>query len=224
MSVEVRPEQAGALLDHLTFVLDKNKSVNLTAIREEAEGVRLHIVDSLVALPEVDAALPGPMVDIGTGAGYPGIPLAIVSGRKTLLLDSVGKKVAVVDEFVRSAGLDVQIAAKKARAEELERSEHGRYAVVVARAVSELPALVELAAPLLMPDGVFLALKSQPEPAELERGDAVARIVGLKRVSTRTLSLPGGGELRTILAYRRVGRPRVSLPRRTGLAQSKPLA
>ncbi|TLM98209.1 MAG: 16S rRNA (guanine(527)-N(7))-methyltransferase RsmG, partial [Actinobacteria bacterium] len=218
------PQQAELLVAHALFVLDANERVNLTAIREPAEAIRLHIVDSLLALPEVVAAPSGSLIDMGTGAGYPGVPLAICSGRAATLLDSVGKKVKVLDEFVQQQLLSSQLKPVHLRAEEYATNHRGEYAVVVARAVSELPALIELARPFLKKGGVFVALKARPDDIERERGDRVAAQVGMERIGARTTSVPGGDDRREILTFRVSGGSSVALPRRVGLAQSKPLA
>lgn len=224
IGLSVGAEEARTLVAHLAFVLDRNKQVNLTAIKDEEQGLRLHVLDSLVPVQEMQACPEGPILDVGTGGGFPGLPLAIVARRNATLLDSVGKKVSAVDEFLAEQGLGAQIRVEKGRAEDFATTHSGEFAAVVARAVSQLPSLVELAAPLLKPGGCFVALKAAPDPEEVARGDAVARIVGLGAASVRGLTLPGGSEARTVLCYRRERDSSVSLPRRAGLAQRKPLA
>jgi 16S rRNA (guanine527-N7)-methyltransferase len=110
------------------------------------------------------------------------------------------------------------------RAEDLARGAGETFAAVVARAVAPLPSLVELASPLLIDDGLLIALKGRPETVEIASGVDAARTVGMKEVSRRTLTLPDGGEARTIFVYRKIERSRLNLPRRTGLAQNSPLA
>jgi 16S rRNA (guanine527-N7)-methyltransferase len=95
---------------------------------------------------------------------------------------------------------------------------------VIARAVAPLASLVELAAPLLSQNGLFIAMKAKCDEAELAAGRDVATIVGLEERSIRRLVLPDGGETRTIVSYVRTGVSRVTVPRRTGLAQHHPLA
>lgn len=208
---------------HLRFVLVANERVNLTAIRSPEEGLRLHVIDSLLALPEVEQSPDGPMLDIGSGGGFPGIPLALASGRRTTLMDSVSKKMTIVGEFLSESGLASQISTTAARAEKLGE-EPAAYMVVTARAVSELPALVELSSPLLLESGRLIAMKARLSGEELKRGDRVAAQCGMRRIGIRELTLPGGDEQRRIIVYERRGASRVRLPRREGLAQHKPLA
>lgn len=213
---------AAELLSHLEWVLETNKTHNLTAIQSMDAGIRLHVVDSVAALPEVQQAPDGEMLDIGTGGGFPGLPLALLSGRPVTLLDSVAKKVRLVGEYAQTRGLQVEIAAVRAEDFAIQKPRH--FAIVLARAVSQLPSIVELAAPLLARQGRFVALKGQLSEEELARGDKAARKCGLKRVSIRRFVLPGGSEERTILGYEKCSGPSIALPRRVGLAQKHPLA
>lgn len=216
--------QVSDLARYLNRVLEVNQSFNLTAIRDPAEAVRLHVMDSLSALPEVAAAPAGELVDIGSGAGFPGVPLAIVSGRPTVLVESIGKKARFVAEAAAELLARYRVEVELARAEEYSTRAPGRFAVATTRALSALPSVLELAAPLLQVGGVCVAMKGPLSPEELRRGDAAAEVLGLVRVSTRDLALWGGGEARCIAAYRKSGLPKVSLPREVGYAQKRPLA
>lgn len=211
-------------LQYLCAVLEANQRVNLTAIRELDEALRLHLEDSLSALPEVDEAPEGPLLDIGTGGGFPGVPLGIATGRPMVLADSVRKKVTVVDEILSRIAPELEYRVSSERVESLATLEPGAFAVVTARAVSELPALVELASPLLSDGGRLIAMKAQISSEEVERAMLVADMVAMVHVSTRSFSLPRGGEERTIVVFERRGKPAVRLPRRVGLAQNQPLA
>jgi 16S rRNA (guanine527-N7)-methyltransferase len=207
----------------LALVLEANATMNLTAIRDPEQAVILHVVDSLLAIPEIDGAPRGPLVDLGAGAGFPGVPLAIATGRSLTLVESVGKKARFLQSLVDDLGLDADVVS--ARAEEYAAGTSKKFAIVVARAVAGLPALVELAAPLLGEGGRFVAYKGEPAVDEIERGDKVAKMVGLERVSRREILLKDAGDARrTLIAYERVGQSKVRLPRRTGLAQNQPLA
>lgn len=211
------------LLDHLVWVQETNETVNLTAITDLQKGLLLHVFDSLTSLPELDASPSGTMLDIGSGGGFPGIPLALASGRATVLLDSVGKKAEAVRSFVHSRRLP-DIAVSKDRAEDHARTHPEEYAVVVGRAVSSLPSLAELAAPLLRERGTLIALKGLLDEEELRRGDSAASQVGLERTGVRRFTLGPGGPARSVVVYQKVSDPKIALPRRTGCAQKQPLA
>lgn len=212
------------LREHTRLVLEANKTTNLTRIAEWDEAMRLHVVDSLMCLPEINEAPKGSVVDIGSGAGYPGIPLAIVTGRRVVLLESINKKASFLEAAVRELRLGkVSVLAQRAEEAALLPENRGSYSIVVARAVTSLGSLVELASPFLASGGVLVALKGSPEEAELAAARRTAAHVGMSEASIRRAVLPEGGEQRTFVTYVRTGKPKIRLPRRTGLAQRNPL-
>lgn len=224
LGVEVDPRSCDLLLRHLKAVLRANKSFNLTTITSGERAVELHVVDSLVAVPDVIAAPAGRLADIGSGPGYPGIPLAIVCHRNTTLFESVTKKAVFLQQVVEDLALGDRIEVAARRSEELAEDQRGRYSVVTARALSSLPSLLELASPLLERGGQLIAYKAILDAHERGRGDDVAALLGFERVGERRVFLPGGGQERTIIRYQKIREPDISLPRRPGLAQRRPLA
>ncbi|MDR1775309.1 MAG: 16S rRNA (guanine(527)-N(7))-methyltransferase RsmG [Actinomycetes bacterium] len=223
-NIMLSDEQCAILQRHLNFVVETNTKIKLTAITRLDEGARKHVADSLLCLPEVDGAPAGPLLDLGSGGGYPGIPLAVATGRRVDLLDAVKKKMQIIQEFIDSeAALKESVRTLPYRAESWAEESPESYAAVVARAVAPLPSLVELAAPLMMDHGTFIGLKGKPSEDEIERGHRVADEVGLEYVSLREYTLSEGEE-RCVVCYRKVREPKRRLPRRTGLAQHRPLA
>ena len=227
--IDLDKEGVSFLECHLAYVLEANDAVRLTAIVEREEAERLHIIDSLLALPELVVAPPGPLLDIGSGGGYPGIPLAIASGRETDILDSVQKKARIIQIFLSEKQKEhdesiPHIQSLGLRAEELALERPAYYAAVVARAVASLPALVELATPLLRMGGPLIALKGRRDAEEVERGVKAAQKLGMQLKSERQYLLPVGGEKRSIVVFERIATAERELPRRPGKAQSRPLA
>jgi 16S rRNA (guanine527-N7)-methyltransferase len=221
LHLSMSEEALGLLARHARLVLAANETMSLTTISED-QFAGLHILDSLAALPYLDSAPDGAFADLGTGAGYPGIPLAIASGRPVVLVESVRKKAAFLQ--AAAAELCLKATVHPIRAEELALTSAGSFVAVVARALSALPSLVELAAPLLVEGGLLICLKGAPAPAELERGDRAALRCGMKRVCSEEISVPFVEGQRTIVVFRRSGRASVRLPRRPGMAQRQPLA
>lgn len=221
--IEVAEEQCELLARHLDLVLSYNERLNLTRITDPCEAAYLHVADSLLMRPAVDAAPRGVLLDMGTGAGFPGLPLAIVTGRKTVLADSVRKKVTAVDEFVRKLGLERRVTTEATRVEELARRRRGGFSVVTARAVAQSNVLVEYAAPLLCRGGCLVVAKARPSADEIAAADRAAKLCGMKRVSRETFELPEDRGHREVIVYERVGNPSVKLPRNTGMAQHHPL-
>lgn len=205
---------------HLELVLEANKKTNITRISSWDEGMFLHVQDSLLGLEELSEAPDGWYADIGTGAGYPGIPLAIETGRKTLLVDSVGKKTAILDSFIGELGLD-QVSTYTGRIEDLAREHPYEFTAITARALAQLSVLMELAAPLLQLGGRLICYKANPKPSELDHALSLQDTVGLKLVSDRSFVLDD--YQRRIVTFEKVKRESIQLPRKTGLAQKRPL-
>lgn len=217
--VTVSEAQALALAAHASLVRLANESMNLTRITDPEAMIQLHIADSLAFLPHIDA-LEGEGVDVGSGAGYPGIPLAILGHRLTLC-ESQKKKAAFLVAVAEELRLPVTVRAL--RAEELAVVAPGSADWVIFRAVSSLPSLVELASPLLKDAGRVVCLKGPLTREELSSGVTAAKLCGMKLTAQERYLLPQG-ESRTVIVFERVGRPATRLPRRPGMAQRHPLA
>ncbi len=221
--IEIPRSILAVLVSYLEAVLESNRNVNLTRITGPTQALRLHLLDSLSALPEVLSAPIGRICDIGTGAGFPGVPLALASGRECTLLDSVAKKANAVAAILVDLKIDDAFVISGERAEQHARVSGGHYSVVTARAVAPLASLVELSAPLLVLGGRLVALKGAPTDAEVEAGLSAAEVVGLEFKGRRDFILAGGDEHRCVIVYEKVRNSREALPRREGLAQHSPL-
>jgi 16S rRNA (guanine527-N7)-methyltransferase len=167
VALGLAPGHAPRLLAYLALLLRWNAAYNLTAIRDPREMVTKHLLDSLAMHAFVDplAAGGGALADLGTGAGLPGIPLAIVKpGLRVTLVESAGKKARFMRQAVRELGLaDVRVAGSRIEA----LDEPGAYAAITARALATLPLILELGGHLLADDGVLLAMKGVHPADEL---------------------------------------------------------
>jgi len=163
------------LLDYVDLLERWNAAYNLTAVRDPAEMVTRHLVDSLAILPYVSGAT---LADLGSGAGLPGIPLAIaVPARETLLVDSNGKKARFLREAVRRLDLE-HVRVAESRVEDVA----GTFECITARAFASLADMLRWGGHLLAPGGVWLAMKGRVDAAELDAvpaGFRVERIVAL---------------------------------------------
>lgn len=219
-------DQRDLMLRHLDLVVEKNRVMNLTRIVDPQDAIIRHLVDSLLLVPTVKGVCTShstEFVDIGTGAGFPGVPLCIATGFKGTLIDSVGKKARAVEEFIGELGLSERSLALPMRAEELARMRFETYRLVVARAVADFGVLVEYASPLLEHGGHLIVSKAHISPEELERGKKTGDIVGLEYVSRETYELPLDRGHREILCMQKTSKSKRKLPRSNGLAKSKPL-
>jgi 16S rRNA (guanine527-N7)-methyltransferase len=220
LGIVLSPSAADLLAQQLRMVYEANEHTNLTRVAWDRAPM-LHVADSLSGLAPMEDSPAGPWADIGSGAGFPGIPLAVLSGRHVDLIESVGKKAAVLSAISQELCLDVSVLA--CRAEEAAERRPKGWSAVAARAVAPLPALVELASPLLVRGGVLVCWKGALTSEEEARGEKAARVAGMSPATTRRFTLPDGEE-RAIVSYVKTGPPSLRLPRRPGLAQRSPLA
>ena len=222
-SLKVSSDELQACVSHLDLVLQANKTTNLTRILNVEDAAVLHILDSLVLLPYIENAPEGALLDMGTGAGFPGIPLTIATHRRATYIDSVGKKVDAVNSFVRALGLKHAHAVHD-RLEEYARSHKKQFSVVTARALAPLPVLVEYAAPYLKDGGLFIVTKGNPSDEELASGMSAAKICGFTLLLNDAIDLPEGLGHREFIVLIKSHPASVSLPRANGMAKKNPLA
>ena len=173
---------ADKLLSYLDMVLERNEHINLTAVRDRDEAIVKHVLDSLAIcdLPEYKAAKT--VIDVGTGAGFPGALLAIVSPDKEFtLLDSTLKRLRVIDEFAEALGIS-NLKTVHARAEEINRKPEysGAFDLCVSRAVANLDTLSKWCLPFVRKGGSFIAYKGENYNEELEGANKTLRKLGGK--------------------------------------------
>lgn len=216
------PQQEELLNRHLDLVLEANKQVNLTSITDKEQAKILHIQDSLAGLKYLEGQN-FEVLDMGSGAGYPGIPLAICSGLKTTLCETAGKKADWLKSFISDLGLEAQVSVSNCRIEELAAERPNSYGLITARALSSLSSLLELASPLLMTKGRILCYKSLDIENEINEASSILDLLGFSFVEANTYDLPNNLGQRQILVYEKISDSKIKLPRKMGFAQKKPL-
>lgn len=205
---------------HLELVIEANSVTNITRITSWDEGMLLHVKDSLEGLTEILTAPEGKYADLGTGAGYPGIPLAIETGRETLLVDAVKKKTDILDSIISELGLK-NVSTYHGRIEDLAREQYEAFSVVTARALAQISVLMEYASPLLCMHGRLICYKARIEDNELQHALSLQKKIGLKLVSDREIDLDGN--IRRIICFEKISKPEIRLPRKAGMALKRPL-
>lgn len=227
-------EQQNAQFQHyFELLVDWNQRINLTAI-EDLEGVQTkHFLDSMVGLPLIAEELKTPMppsialraIDVGSGAGFPGIPLKIVwPSLQLTLLDGTGKKVTFLKEVVQALKLsDVEVVQGRAEECALQTAYREQYDLVMARAVARLNTLVEYLLPFVRQGGFVMAYKG-PSAAEefIEAQKAIAKLGG-EIVRFAPVSVPFLTEERRILLIKKTSRTPQAYPRQRGLPRKDPL-
>ncbi|MCL6516005.1 16S rRNA (guanine(527)-N(7))-methyltransferase RsmG [Alicyclobacillus sp.] len=206
-----------------------NEQVNLTSITDEEEVFIKHFVDSVavVALREWRGLSDGAVIlDVGTGAGFPGLPLAICHPRlRFVLVDALQKRVRFLQEMVEALRLN-HVLVMHGRAEDLVRADGMRagFDACVSRAVASLPVLLELTMPFVRPGGFTLAWKGPGVYDELDAGSRAAGILGGRIQRVDAYDLPGGAGGRTLVVVEQRRPAPERYPRKAGVPQRKPLA
>jgi 16S rRNA (guanine527-N7)-methyltransferase len=190
---------------HVRLLLAWTQAINLTAIREPGEVAIRHVLDSLAALPVLRARGIRRLLDIGSGGGFPGFPLAAaLDAERALLVDSVGKKVRFLETVIAATGLERTVGAEQARVEALARDprDRGAWPAVTARAVVSLAELVEIGLPLVAPGGVLIAWKGPSLDKELAAARPALRALAAGRVEIVEPRLPGLEDHRLVVVER----------------------
>jgi 16S rRNA (guanine527-N7)-methyltransferase len=228
MGLQLNEEHLGVFEIYYRELVAWNKKVNLTAITDYDQVQIKHFLDSLTCLLAVrspKSEIPGRAIDIGAGAGFPGLPLKIVcSGLQLTLLEATGKKVGFLEHIVSRLGL-AGVEVIKGRAEELGRDAARRegYDLALARAVAELPVLVEYALPFCRLGGLFVAQKGPEGDAEAKAAEeAMAALGGVLRRIVH-LELPHLAEPRSLVVIEKIAPTPEKYPRRPGIPSKRPL-
>ena len=210
LGIELDATARAAIDGHVRMLLAWTTAINLTAIREPAEVALRHVVDSLSAVPWLRPSGPLRAVDLGSGGGFPGIPLAIARPDLAMtLLEPIAKRSRFLTAAVAAVGFGDRIAVVTARAEGLavDRAQRATWSIVTARAVAPLAELVELAFPLLAPGGSLVAWKRGDLATELAAADRATSALGGGLIEVRELPVDGLVDHRLVVVTRTGGVP-----------------
>lgn len=204
------------------LVLERNRVMNLTAITDEADFARLHLLDS-AALLRFSAFDDRAVVDVGTGAGVPGVPLRILCpGAHMTLLDATGKRVEFLRGVCERLGLD-GVDCVHARAEDFAAERRESFDLAVSRAVAALPILCELCLPLVRVGGQLLAMKSTRSDAELEGATRAIETLGGALSRVIDYRVPTGDVTHRLIVIDKIEPTPKRYPRAYGQMKKKPL-
>ena len=211
-----------ALEQFSALLLERNQVMNLTAITEPKDVAALHLLDSLALIPAAGLEAEQ-IVDVGTGAGFPGMPLAIVRpSLRVTLLDSLGKRVDFLKETCKALELD-NTECVHARAEEFAGAQREIFDAAVSRAVAALPVLCELSLPLVRVGGRMLAMKSSHTEEEIRQAESVVRILGGRLEWVKDYTIPTTDVVHRVICIQKVSPTPKKYPRRFALIKKSPL-
>lgn len=225
LSIQIDKRQAEQFQMFYELLIEWNKVMNLTAITEYDEVVEKHFLDSLCLKDVLNLDQVENVIDIGTGAGFPGIPLKIVYPHlKITLLDSLQKRVKFLNKVIGKLELE-DIEAIHGRAEEIAKKENYRekYELCVSRAVANLSTLSEYCIPFVKTDGFFISYKSGDVDEEVIKSKKAAAVLGGKIENTIKFQLPGTEINRSFVKIRKVKETPKKYPRKAGTPSKEPL-
>ena len=215
-------EAVPALEAFSALLLERNQVMNLTAITEPKDVAALHLLDSL-ALVGLAGLERQNVVDVGTGAGFPGVPLAIALPElRVTLLDSLGKRVNFLQESCGKLGLN-NVRCIHGRAEEFALKHREGFDVAVSRAVAALPVLCELCLPFIKAGGKFLAMKSTNSDEELSQAAHAIKLLGGRVSAVEDYTIPGTEVTHRLIVIEKLAPTLKGYPRRWAKIQSAPL-
>jgi 16S rRNA (guanine527-N7)-methyltransferase len=225
LGIHLQQSQIDAFLYYESELLKWNERFNLTAIQEPGEVRVKHFLDSLSCLLAMRNTTMRRVIDVGSGAGFPGIPLKMLFPTMQMtLVESIGKKANFCEHIVKGLGLE-GVEVINARAETVGRSADHRemYDWALARAVASLPTLVEYLLPLVRVGGMTLAQKGESGPSECQEAELAIELLGGHLQQLIPVHLPGVAEDRYLIVIDKISATAEKFPRRVGVPTKKPL-
>lgn len=224
INIELNDEQLNKFNKYMDLLLEWNEKINLTAITEEDDVILKHFVDSMTVLEYIEDG--ASIVDVGTGAGFPGIPISIVNNNNVnvTLVDSLNKRINFLEEVISEINLE-NIEAIHSRAEDFGQNKQYRekYDISVSRAVANLTVLVEYLLPLIKVGGRCICMKGQEVQEEIEDAKFAIKELGGKIEKVNEFCLPGTNIKRNIIVIRKEKETPKKYPRKSGTPSKQPL-
>lgn len=223
MNLKISKEQKEKLYNFMKILIERNKQFNLTAITAEKEVILKHFIDSIIIEKYIKAE--DSVIDIGTGAGFPGIPLKIIKEEnKFILLDSLNKRVNFIEEIIQMLELK-NINAIHSRAEDAGQNEKYResFDIATSRAVSRMNVLIEYMLPFVKVGGKCICLKGPNIEEELNESKKAIEMLGGKIEEAKEIILPESDLARSIVIIKKIKETPKKYPRKAGMPNNKPL-
>jgi 16S rRNA (guanine527-N7)-methyltransferase len=225
LNIELNNIQFNQFMDYYEILIEKNKVMNLTSITEFNEVIVKHFIDSLTCVKALDIEIINSVIDVGTGAGFPGIPLKIAFPHlKIVLLDSLNKRINFLNEVIENLELN-NISTIHGRAEDIARNDdyRERYDLCVSRAVANFSTLSEYGIPFVKENGIFLSYKSQYIEEELSSSREALNILGGRLLRAEQFVLPTTDIERILLVVKKIKKTPQKYPRKAGVPEKNPI-
>lgn len=223
LDIELSDPQLEQFYQYMNILLEWNKFMNLTGITEPEEVITKHFIDSLTVLDKIDKN--ASVIDVGTGAGFPGIPIKIAfPDTKVVLLDSLNKRIKFLNEVIEKLNLK-NIETIHGRAEDFGKNKNCRekYDIAIARAVAPLNILLEYLMPFIKIGGKCLCMKASNSEEEIENSKNAIKILGGKLIKTEEFYIPNTDIKRKIIQVNKVKQTENKYPRKAGTPSKEPL-
>lgn len=225
LGIRLEEKQVQQFEEYYRLLAEWNKVMNLTGITEYEEVMQKHFVDSLTLVKGIDISRYNTLLDVGTGAGFPGIPLKIAFPHlEVVLLDSLNKRIKFLDTVIETLGL-VNIRTIHGRAEDFAKKEEYRekFDLVVSRAVANLSSLSEYCIPYTKCKGWFISYKSSSVDTEYKEAKKAIFVLGGKEKEVLKFTLPGSDIERSLVMIEKVKATPKLYPRKAGLPSKEPI-
>lgn len=224
LNIQVEDKQVDDLLSFMDILLEANKHINLTSITEPQDFILKHIVDSLIMLPKDYAEVATKVLDLGTGGGFPGIPLKILYPEiEITLVDSVGKKLKFIDDAAKKLGIKVELVHERAENLGKNKKYREKYDIVISRAVANMQTLSELCLPLARVEGLMIASKGPKYHEEVDGAKKAIKILGGQVKIIEDCIIPIAELERHIIIIEKINATPTAYPRKPGMPNKNPL-
>ena len=225
IDVKLDEKQIGQFMAYKDLLLEWNEKMNLTAITDEREIMLKHFADCLMLCPETDALGGKTVIDVGTGAGFPGVPLKIARPElEVTLLDSLNKRITFLNEVVSGLGLE-NVKCLHLRAEDggADKNLREKFDLCVSRAVADLSVLSEYCLPFVKVGGYFISMKGPDVSEETERAKKAVKILGGSIEEVKKTAIPGTDIVHSLVIIKKAKPTPPKYPRKAGKAKKEPI-
>ncbi len=221
INIQINDEQIQKFYEYMNLLLEWNEKINLTAITEPNEVILKHFIDSSTILKYIKNDME--VVDVGTGAGFPGIPLNIINDNcKYTLVDSLNKRINFLNQIINNIKLE-NIVTVHSRIEDFAKNNKESYDIATSRAVANLNVLLEYLLPLVKVGGVCICMKGSNIKEEIESSNKALEVLGGKIEKIEEIILPDSDIVRNIIIVRKVKNTPNKYPRKAGIPTKEPI-